>query len=450
MVTFSHLDESTADEAWLAAPEWAGLPELELPASAHLVVVAAHPDDESLGAGALIALAARRGRPIDIVIASDGERSHPRSPTHPPERLRELRRLEARAAVDALAPDARLHTLGLPDGDLAGVIDELRGCVEPLIDDDVVLATPWCADGHVDHDAVGRLGHELAAAHGIRLLEYPIWLWHWGTPDAPEVPWREFRALRPNCAALAAKARAMDAYPSQIRPLSAAPGDEAVLSDAIQRHFRRTEEVYVDHGAAHRGPSMPAEFFDDFYAGNTDPWGFETRWYEERKRAVTVAALPRPLFRSGLEVGCATGILTGALAARTEHLLAVDIADAPLARARQRVSAPHVRFAKHATPREWPDGEFDLIVLSEVGYYWGDELGAGVERMLAALAADGVLLACHWRHPVAEYPLSGDEVHAALRARSELHRTVLHEELDFVLEIFTRTGTSVGQETGLA
>ncbi|MFC4242568.1 PIG-L family deacetylase [Gryllotalpicola reticulitermitis] len=447
MVTFTHLDDSTSEEAWLAAPGWAALPELELPGAGRLLVVAAHPDDESLGAGALIALAGRRGWSIDVVIATDGEGSHPQSPTHTPEQLRARRRVEVRDAVAALAPTARLHTLGLPDAGLAGARRELRARLEEIIAGGVppILVTPWCADGHGDHDAAGALGHELAREHGLRLIEYPIWLWHWATPESPEVPWSRFSALHADDALLAQKQAAMDAYPSQTQPLSEAPGDEVMLGPAIQQHFQRREEVYVEHS----GP-MSAEFFEDFYDGNTDPWGFETRWYEERKRAITLAALPRLAFRSTLEVGCATGILTAALAARTDSLLAIDIAETPLERARQRVTEPNVTFGRYATPRAWPPGEFDLIVLSEVGYYWGDELNAGIERMLSALAPDGALLACHWRHAVAEYPLSGDEVHEALRARSELVRTVLHDEKDFLLEVFTRTGTSVAEDTGLA
>ena len=67
-------------------------------------------------------------------------------------------------------------------------------------------------------------------------------------------------------------------------------------------------------------------------------------------------------------------------------------------------------------PGDWPDGVLDLVVLSEVGYYCGPgDLRTLVDRAAGALAEDGVLVACHWRHPVEEYPLGGDAVHAALR-----------------------------------
>jgi len=448
-MTFTHLDESTDEAAWQAELRHRRLPELPVPVGGRLVVIGAHPDDETLGAGALIAAAARQGARVDVVVASDGEASHPDSPTHTPDRLRARRRDEVAAAVRVLAPAARLHLLGLPDGALEADREKARAALASIIDDapDTLLVAPWCGDGHTDHEALGRLAHEFARERGLRLLEYPIWLWHWAQPGEAAVPWGELRALRPGAAALEAKRAAMAAHVSQTQPLSGAPGDESLLSPAMQTHFDRPEEIFVEHTPA---TPLTAEFFTDFYRDNPDPWGFETRWYEERKRAVTLAALPRRTFRRGLEVGCATGVLTAELSDRVESLLGVDIAEAPLERARRRLAGRQVAFERRATPGEWPSGEFDLVVLSEVGYYWGDELGHGIRHAIDSLAPDGVLLACHWRHPVAEYPLSGDEVHRALREHPELVRTVAHEEEDFLLDVFTRPpAVSVARETGL-
>jgi hypothetical protein len=80
---------------------------------------------------------------------------------------------------------------------------------------------------------------------------------------------------------------------------------------------------------------------------------------------------------------------------------------------------------------------FDLIVVSEVGYYL-DAADLLLDRTVGSLAPGGVLLACHWRHPVAEYPQSGDDVHHSLGDRPELVRVVHHEETDFLLEVFTQ------------
>jgi len=198
---------------------------------------------------------------------------------------------------------------------------------------------------------------------------------------------------------------------------------------------------------------MTADAFDAFYAdGDEDPWGFTDRWYEQRKQAITLAALPRRHFGRAFEPGCSIGVLTELLAPRCENLLATDVAQAALLQARRRTSRfPQVRIERASVPAQWPDGEFDLIVLSEVGYYCGStDLTRLAERAAASLAADGVLVACHWRHPVAEYPISGDDVHAALRAQSGLASLAHHLEEDFVLDVLVRPpAVSVARATGL-
>jgi len=199
--------------------------------------------------------------------------------------------------------------------------------------------------------------------------------------------------------------------------------------------------------------SLDGQFFDDFYREQgEDPWGFTDRWYEQRKRAVTLASLPRPHFRRALEVGCSIGVLTSDLAPRCDALLALDVAGAAVALARERTRAlPSVRVEQMAVPAQWPAGTFDLVVLSEVGYYLSlDELTSLCDRSLGSLSPDGVLVACHWRHPVEEYPLRGDTVHAVLRSRTGLVSLARHEEEDFLLDVLVRPpAVSVAGQTGL-
>jgi SAM-dependent methyltransferase len=198
--------------------------------------------------------------------------------------------------------------------------------------------------------------------------------------------------------------------------------------------------------------TLPAAYFDALYARDRDPWGFETRWYEQRKYAVTVASLPKPHYRSGLEIGCSVGVLTALLADRCDSLLAVDAADAAVAAARQRLGGrPGIEVARMAMPQEWPAGSFDLIVVSEVGYYLAEsDLHDLISKASNALESDGVLVAAHWRHAVADYPLDGDQVHATIAASSGLARLARHEEADFLLEVFTpEPAVSVARATGL-
>jgi SAM-dependent methyltransferase len=198
--------------------------------------------------------------------------------------------------------------------------------------------------------------------------------------------------------------------------------------------------------------SLPPEYFDDLYSGSADPWGFRTRWYEQRKRAATLAALPQERYRRAFEPGCSIGTLTAPLARRCDALLAADTSEAALRQARAAVAdSPHVDVRRMRVPDEWPDGGFDLVVLSELGYYLdAAALHLLAERTVASLADGGAVLACHWRHPVADYPFTGDDVHALLGRQPGLHPVVEHVEEDFRLQVWTRGAVdSVARLEGL-
>jgi SAM-dependent methyltransferase len=196
-------------------------------------------------------------------------------------------------------------------------------------------------------------------------------------------------------------------------------------------------------------------YFDAMYTDASDPWGFEDRWYEQRKYAISVAQLPAVRYRSGFEPGCSIGVLTTALAGRCDRLLSCDIAAAPVQEAAQRTrDLPHVRVERRQIPQQWPSGQFDLVVFSEILYYFGDDdLERVIDLGVNSLEAGGTLLAVHWRHLVSDYPGRGDDVHQALAARPGLALLVSHREPDFLAEVFIRSDTpplSVAQATGLA
>lgn len=160
--------------------------------------------------------------------------------------------------------------------------------------------------------------------------------------------------------------------------------------------------------------SLPAAYFDDVYRASADPWRFETSPYEADKYRATIDALGDRRFASGFEIGCSIGVLSAMLAARCARLLSVDVSEAPLARARERLAAlSHVRLQRMRVPDEWPTGEtFDLVVMSEVGYYWSrEDLARACARIEESLAPGGVWLLVHWTPLVHDYPLRGDEVH---------------------------------------
>jgi Methyltransferase domain len=195
--------------------------------------------------------------------------------------------------------------------------------------------------------------------------------------------------------------------------------------------------------------TLPSEYFDALYEGNDDPWSFRTRWYESRKRRLTLAALPAERYERTFEPGCSIGILTKALATRSELVVAMDVSATALQHA-AHLAPRNVELCQGAVPACWPAGQFDLVVLSEVGYYL-DQADCAV---LADRAADSTrdLVAVHWRHPVADYPMCGDDVHELLgsAARSRgLIPLVSHVESDFRLEVWSSDSRSVAAREGL-
>ena len=133
--------------------------------------------------------------------------------------------------------------------------------------------------------------------------------------------------------------------------------------------------------------SVPPAYFDALYTRDPDPWRYQTSAYEAHKYQMTLTALPPRRFRAALELGCSIGVLTRLLAERCDALLAVDGSAVALDSARRRCAdLPRVRFRQVRIPNEWPEGEFDLIVLSEILYF----LDPADIRRSAAMACAGI------------------------------------------------------------
>ena len=158
------------------------------------------------------------------------------------------------------------------------------------------------------------------------------------------------------------------------------------------------------------GDARDPDYFDALYAADADPWRFETSDYEAAKYADTIAALPRQHYAAAVEFGCSIGVLTEQLAGRADTLLGIDVAQAALDRASARCAAlPHVRFARMRIPDEMPKQRFDLIMLSEVLYYFEPRpLMRLADRLHAIATPDADLMLVHWLGPTPDYPLTGD------------------------------------------
>jgi len=178
-------------------------------------------------------------------------------------------------------------------------------------------------------------------------------------------------------------------------------------------------------------------YFDAMWGGGDDPWEHGTRWYEARKYGLTAAALPRAGYHRGFEPGCGAGFLTTRLAARVQQLVAMERSPRGAEVTRRRCkSLANVEVRRGQVPGAWPEGAFDLIVLSEVLYYLDDaDLEDVLDRSTASLEAGGHLVAVHYRPFVEEHARTGDEVHERLRRRWA-DPIVAHREAEFLLEVF--------------
>lgn len=219
------------------------------------LVLAPHPDDESLGCGGLIALAAAAGAPCAVAILTDGAASHPGSAAWPPSRLAREREAETRTALSRLGhPAERVDFLGFPDAALPDAGPGFEAAVAAVLaraerHDCRVLVAPWIADPHRDHEATQRIARAAARRSGLRLLSYPVW--GWLLPADTAVPEPEpVRGVRLDVSAVRdAKRAAIAAHRTQHGAVVTDAPDAFVLPAALLDACDRTFEVFVETAA---------------------------------------------------------------------------------------------------------------------------------------------------------------------------------------------------------
>ncbi len=185
-------------------------------------------------------------------------------------------------------------------------------------------------------------------------------------------------------------------------------------------------------------PCAP-EAFEARYRADIDPWDFTGSPAEQARYDAILDVLGPGPFASGYEPGCSIGVLTGRLAHRCERLRAVDVSPTAVAAARERCgSRPGVTLAV-ASVADDETGDHDLVLASEVGYYFaGARLAAVVDRLVHALRPGGTLLACHWTGRSPDHAVSGATVHAALAAHPELVATDHRDGPTYVIDRWLR------------
>ncbi len=252
--------------AWRATLEARSVDATVGAASRSCLVLAPHPDDETLGCGALIARRREAGARVRVLVVTDGRHSH-RSRVVDPDRLAQIRRDESLVACGILGvPADDVVHLGLEEGTTAARSDEVVRAVVREIEDvrpDDVLVTSEL-DWHDDHRALARAARiAVATAGGTRLLEYPVWAWADGPwsnrpgRSAPRAAWDLVAEPLATAARLRpvsvrseerhrqAKRRALAAYASQMTNLTGEE-DWAVMDDSFLDLFRGPRELFLD------------------------------------------------------------------------------------------------------------------------------------------------------------------------------------------------------------
>lgn len=165
-----------------------------------------------------------------------------------------------------------------------------------------------------------------------------------------------------------------------------------------------------------KAPRVGVDRFEDLYASSPDPWNYCASNYEHRKYADTLAALPLRPLGSALEVGCSIGVFTRQLAMRCERVVGIDFSPRALALARARVGElMNVQLCQASFPEQVPEGQWDVVVCSEVLYYLDQEgLQQATHWLSEQLQRGTCVVAVSWRGAGADEPLRGDDVHDLL------------------------------------
>ncbi len=215
------------------------------------LVLAPHPDDETLGCGGLIATACASGQAVFVLVLTDGTGSHPRSVSYPAAKLAELRQQESRLAAQALGlPADRVAFLGLPDTRSPHAGQAAEHAAQAIARHAAAcgartIFTTWRADPHGDHGSASKLGARAAALTGAALFEYPVW--GWTLPPEQMLPGGTASGFRLDISAhLDAKRRAIACHRSQLGQVIEDDPDGFTMEQRFVELFTGEYEVFVE------------------------------------------------------------------------------------------------------------------------------------------------------------------------------------------------------------
>ncbi len=221
-------------------------------------------------------------------------------------------------------------------------------------------------------------------------------------------------------------------------------------------------------------------YFDALYDDNSDPWQYQTRWYEQRKRDICLSILPHSQYKNAIELGCGNGVFSELLAQRCRALVSIDGNEKAVQLAKERLAeSPHVKVIQGVIPDRLlalKDGlieaypslsaspivkpPFDLIIISEILYYLSpDDVDTVIAWSQQNIARGGTLLCCHWRYAIDGFTMTGETVHQRLRdafnfvsnenSQVEFNHQSQMIDSDFLLDVWLRSSDSVAKQESL-
>lgn len=241
--------EGTPEHQWLAWLAAQRIQETQLDeltqGTQRVLLVAPHPDDEILAAGGLMAMLAARWREPLVIAVTDGTCSHPGSSVWTRDRLKCARPQESQQALARLGLAGVNLRMQMPDGGLEAVEEELARRLAGFIHSGDTVITTWRLDGHPDHEATGRACASACARCNARLIEAPVWAWHWARVADLRVPWHRARRLALDARARDGKRHAVCAFASQLQPDPSTGAQPVLRPSMVERAGRPFELFFV-------------------------------------------------------------------------------------------------------------------------------------------------------------------------------------------------------------
>jgi LmbE family N-acetylglucosaminyl deacetylase len=249
------MNVSIASQSPLANPTLLPLRSVEQIAIGSALVVAPHPDDETLGCGGVISLLRDSGQSVQVLVISDGTLSHPRSLKYPAAKLLALREAETLKALSVLGvssteitflrwQDGSIPTLESPN--FPAAVSQCCNLLQMWIPETVFL--PWRSDPHSDHRATWQLIRTALTNlnNSPRLIEYPIWDWD-SEQRGDFTNGEQFVGWRLDIASvMKKKLKAIAAYRSQTTNLIDDDPEGFRLTPAMLSNFTRPWEMYLE------------------------------------------------------------------------------------------------------------------------------------------------------------------------------------------------------------